>query len=210
MDAYVFHIVFPFTLFGLSVRWNQRGVKENSVRSFVRKLEGKKHINAYIDRVQENSIVKPTRCTSVSNLFYVEWHCTCFGRSFRPSSGVQDCTYSNRYMSNRYCRLQQQVYVKQILPTTATVIRQTDTADCLLASRRQYLFDWRVYSPELLMMDGKTVRNMYNVIPHKIIGFTVAIYYDAWLYERQKSTGNFFTSHSVSSFPGGASLLWSY
>jgi len=29
----------------------------------------------------------------------------CFGRSFRPSSGVQDCTYSNRYMSNRYCCL---------------------------------------------------------------------------------------------------------
>jgi len=30
---------------------------------------------------------------------------TCFGRSFRPSSGVQDCTYSNRNMSNRYCYL---------------------------------------------------------------------------------------------------------
>ena len=28
--------------------------------------------------------------------FILEWHFTCFGRSFRPSSGVQDCTYSNR------------------------------------------------------------------------------------------------------------------
>jgi len=26
---------------------------------------------------------------------------TCFGRSFCPSSGVQDCTYSNRHSSNR-------------------------------------------------------------------------------------------------------------
>ena len=51
------------------------------------------------------STVKPTRCTNVSNLFYLEWHFTCFGRSFRPSSGVQDCTYSNRHLSNRYCCL---------------------------------------------------------------------------------------------------------
>jgi hypothetical protein len=27
---------------------------------------------------------------------------TCFGRSLHPSSGVQDCTYSNRHMSNRF------------------------------------------------------------------------------------------------------------
>jgi len=25
--------------------------------------------------------------------------------SFRPPSGVQDCTYRNRHMSNRYCWL---------------------------------------------------------------------------------------------------------
>ena len=42
-------------------------------------------------------------------------HSTCFGQTFRPSSAVQDNTYSNRHMS--------------------------DTADCLLASRQQYLFD---------------------------------------------------------------------
>jgi len=50
---------------------------------------------------------------------------------------------------------------------TATGICQTDTATCLLASRYQYLFDIYLllyYSPELLMMDGKTVRNMWNVI----------------------------------------------
>ena len=30
---------------------------------------------------------------------------TRFGRSFHPSSGGQDFTYSNRYMSNRFCYL---------------------------------------------------------------------------------------------------------
>jgi len=35
----------------------------------------------------------------------LQWHSTCFGRSFCPSSGVQDCTYSKRHMSNRYCCL---------------------------------------------------------------------------------------------------------
>jgi len=28
-----------------------------------------------------------------------------FRTVFPPSSEVQDCTYSNRHMSNRYCRL---------------------------------------------------------------------------------------------------------
>jgi hypothetical protein len=30
---------------------------------------------------------------------FIEHHSTCFGRSFRQSSGVQDCTYSISYMS---------------------------------------------------------------------------------------------------------------
>ena len=30
---------------------------------------------------------------------------TCFGQSYRPSSGVKDCTYCNRNMSKRYCCL---------------------------------------------------------------------------------------------------------
>jgi len=42
----------------------------------------------------------------------------------------------------------------------ATGICQTDTAVCLLASIQQYLFGCYMYSLELLMMDGKTVRNM--------------------------------------------------
>jgi len=87
-------------------------------------------------------IVKPPRCTDVSNLFYLEWHSTCFGRSFRPSSGIQDCTYSNRHMSNRHCcLLASKLHVSDDLSVhhqqfktvhRATGICQTDTADCLL------------------------------------------------------------------------------
>jgi len=51
-----------------------------------------------------------------------------------------------------------------------------------------------MYSLELLMMDGKTVRNMlsisiklnkFDTLMH-LVGFTVEIYYDARPYERQK------------------------
>ena len=34
--------------------------------------------------------------------FILEWHSTCFGRSFRPSSGVQDCKYSLQASSQQY------------------------------------------------------------------------------------------------------------
>jgi len=46
------------------------------------------------------SIVKPTRCKIFD---FIEYHSPCFGRSFLPSTGVQDCTYSNKYMSYRFC-----------------------------------------------------------------------------------------------------------
>jgi len=60
--------------------------------------------------------------------FILELLSTCFGRSFRRSQGVQDCTYSNGHLSNRYCCL-------------------TNACCCM-------------YSLELLMMDGKTARNL--------------------------------------------------
>jgi hypothetical protein len=44
------------------------------------------------------SIVKPTRCTIFE---FTEYHSTSFRRASRPSSGVQDCTHSIRYMSRR-------------------------------------------------------------------------------------------------------------
>jgi len=39
------------------------------------------------------------------NLFISVRRSTCFGRVFRPSSGAQNCTYSVRYLSDRYCYL---------------------------------------------------------------------------------------------------------
>jgi hypothetical protein len=44
------------------------------------------------------SIVKPTRCIIFE---FIEYHSTCFGRPFRPSSEVQDCTHKIRYTSYR-------------------------------------------------------------------------------------------------------------
>jgi len=38
-----------------------------------------------------------------SNLFISVRRCTCFGRVFRPPPGVQNCTYSVRYLSDSYC-----------------------------------------------------------------------------------------------------------
>ena len=177
------------------------------------------------------SIVKPTRCTNVWNLFYFGMTLYMFRTVFPSiirssrlyiqqqayvkqilltawSSGVQDCAYSNMHMSNRYCWLLDHQEFKTV--HTATGICQTDTAGCLiirssrlyilqqayvkqilltawssgvqdftysnrhmsnrycgypLASRQQYLFViwlllYVLYSLEILMMDGKTVRNM--------------------------------------------------
>jgi hypothetical protein len=39
------------------------------------------------------------------NLFISVRRSTCFRRFFRPSSGAQNCTYSVRYLSDRYCYL---------------------------------------------------------------------------------------------------------
>ena len=47
-------------------------------------------------------IIKPTRCTNISNLF-LDQDSTCFGQFLCPSSRVQYCTHSSRYMSYRFC-----------------------------------------------------------------------------------------------------------
>jgi hypothetical protein len=40
-------------------------------------------------------IVQPTICTSYLKLFILVKRSTCFGRSFRPSSGARNWVYSN-------------------------------------------------------------------------------------------------------------------
>jgi len=77
------------------------------------------------------SIVKPTRCTNVSNLFY-------FGMTL--------------YMFR--------ALFSSIISSSRLYIQLSDTADCLLASSQQYLFDSCMDSLELLMMDEKSARNM--------------------------------------------------
>jgi hypothetical protein len=42
---------------------------------------------------------------TIHNLFISVRRSTCFRRSFLPSSGAQNCTYSVRYLSDRYCYL---------------------------------------------------------------------------------------------------------
>jgi len=39
-------------------------------------------------RMYNISIVKPTRCTISQICFILDQHSTCFGRSYRPSSGI--------------------------------------------------------------------------------------------------------------------------
>jgi len=47
--------------------------------------------------------------------FILEWHSTCFGRSFRPSSEVQDCTYSSICLTNVCCCMYSLVTVNILL-----------------------------------------------------------------------------------------------
>jgi len=98
------------------------------------------------------SIVESTRCTNVSNYFILEWHSTCFGRSFRLSTGVQDSTYSNRHLSNRYCCLSGKyllLYVQSWSP-----------------------FDGRKDRPKHVHCHSKI--NKFNTLVH-LVGFTIEI-----------------------------------
>jgi len=129
------------------------------------------------------SIVKPTRCAIFE---FIEYHSTCFGRSFHPSSGVQDCTQCIKYMSYRL-------------------------VDCLLAGTRWNSFhlvpaskqSTNLYDIYLMVCvqsqtpdDGRKDRlkrvKWYSVnskIVH-LVGFTIEIYHYARSHERQKSYQN--------------------
>ena len=77
------------------------------------------------------------------NLFIFVRRSTCFRRFFRPSSGAQNCTYS----------------VRPILLPAASL------AWLAAGSSIGLTYTWRcMCSFELLMMDGKTVWNMYSVL----------------------------------------------
>ena len=119
---------------------------------------------------RSTSKVKPTRNTIFE---FIKYHSTCFGRSFRPSSGVQDCTYSISYMSYRF--------VDCLLAATSSI-------SCTLTSSQRTCVTctWCcMYSLELLMMNGKT--ETWRVIFNKLylVGFTIEKYHDERSRERQ-------------------------
>jgi hypothetical protein len=93
------------------------------------------------------SIVKPTRCTNVSNLFYF---ILFWSNTLHVSEG-----FSVHHQEFKTVH-------------TATGICQTDTADCMLASNSSICLTYAcccMYSLELLMMDGKPFRNMQIITP---------------------------------------------
>ena len=111
------------------------------------------------------SIVKPIRCTIFE---FIEYHSTCFGRSFCPSPGVQDCTHSNRYMSYRL-------------------------ADCLLSKQSANLYDIYLmlcvqsWTPDDGQKDRPKHVEWYSInskIVH-LVGFTIEIYHDTRSHELQ-------------------------
>ena len=88
--------------------------------------------------------------------FILEWHSTCFGQSFRPSSAVQDCTYSNRHTPNRYCWLPAS---KQIAVSVWHLYVQPWTADDGRKDRPKYV---ECYSNKI----------NFNALVH-LFGFTI-------------------------------------
>ena len=117
------------------------------------------------------SIVKPTRCTNVSNYFIFQWHSTCFGRSFRPASEVQDCTYRNRRLL--YVRSWTPYFILEWHPTCFGWSSRPSSAvqDCtysnrhmshrycsLLASKQTAVSVWLLYVQSWTPDDGRKDR----------------------------------------------------
>jgi len=110
------------------------------------------------------SIVKPTRCTNVSNLFYFRMTLYMFQMVF-PSIIRSSRLYIQQ--PSRYCYLlASKEASSRICLTNDCCCNQADTAICLQASKQADSSIWLtnacccMYSLELLMMDGKTVQNM--------------------------------------------------
>jgi len=66
---------------------------------------------------------------TTTNLFILKSHSTCFGRAFRPSSGVQNCTYSNKFI---YFGITLYMF-RTVFPS---IVRSSKLYCCLLASKQ--------------------------------------------------------------------------
>jgi len=104
------------------------------------------HVTVHRDKFP---IIKPTRCTSFSNVF-LEWNSTCIGQFVCTSSGIFHCTHSNG-----------------ICHTGLLTACKQDQDGVLSRSCSQAFSKpvWHIpllcVQWKLLMMDRGTVRNMY-------------------------------------------------
>jgi len=120
--------------------------------------------------VEYFSIVKPTTCTILE---FTDYHSTCCGLSFRPSSGVQGCTHSIRYMSYGL--------VDCLLAGTPASKQSTNLYDIYL------MLCVQPWTPDDGRKDCPKHVEWYSInskIVH-LVGFTMEIYHDARSHERQ-------------------------
>ena len=114
---------------------------------FIRTIVIDVHVTVHRDKFLK---IKPTRCTSFSNLF-LEWNSTCFGQFLCPLSGVCHCTHSNGICHRRLLTACEQ-------DQDGTQFH-SDPA-CKLSENLYDINHCCVYSEKLLMMDRGTLQNM--------------------------------------------------
>ena len=105
------------------------------------------HVTVHRDKFL---IIKPTRCTNFSNLFF-DWNCTCFEKFLCPSSGVFHCTHNNgicRMCLLTACEQDQDGTKFHPEPARKLTANLYDIYHCC------------EYSEKFLMMDRGNVRNM--------------------------------------------------
>ena len=95
-------------------------------------------------------------------ILFLEWHSACFGRSFCPSLGIQDCTYSNWHLSNRYCCLLVNGYVSK---QTAVSVWQMPVAVCTVLNS----WWWMERPSETCRV---SFQNKFDMLVH-LVGFTI-------------------------------------
>ena len=104
--------------------------------------------------------------------FILEWHSTCFGRSFRPSSAVQDCTYSCQTDTAVCTVLNCWFYFGMSLYMFRTVF---PSICCLLASKQTAVSVWQLYVQSWTADDGRKDRPKHVVsFQNKINWYTGA------------------------------------
>ena len=142
--------------------------------------------------------------------FILEWHSTSFGRSFRPSSWVQDCAYSNRHLSNRCCCLLLASRKQYLFDICLLLYVQSWTHDdgycCLFASKQRAVSVWHTPIAVCTVLNSwwwteRTSETRRVSFQNKIsdtlvhlVGFTIEMHYDAWPYERRRKYRQFHYS----------------